>query len=196
MGPEAANNAADQTSFIPTLTLGVPGSASMALIIGILMIHGISPGPSMVGEHPELFWGLVMSFWIGNLLLVILNIPLIGLWVRVLKIPYQIMYPSVVMFICIGVYTVRNSIFDVMSVIVFGVIGYGMRIFGFPAAPLLLGFVLGPMMEENFRRAMVLSDGNFGFFFGRPISGTFLAVSAVLLVWSIWSGSQSRRISR
>src|SRR5690606_29148453 len=147
MGPESANNAADQTSFIPTLSLGIPGSATMALILAVLVMHGITPGPSMIVERPEMFWGLVMSFWVGNILLVILNVPLVGIWVRVLTIPYHLLYPAIVVFICIGVYTINNSVFDVMMVLVFGAVGYAMRVIAFPAAPLLLGFVLGPMME-------------------------------------------------
>lgn len=182
MAPESANNAADQTSFIPTLALGIPGSATMALMLGALMIHGIAPGPQLMTDQPSLFWGLVMSFWIGNVLLVILNVPLIGLWVRLLMVPYKLLFPAVLMFICIGTYSVNNSAFDVLLVVLFGAIGYGMRVLGFPAAPMLLGFVLGPMMEEHFRRAMLLSRGDFSTFIDRPISATVLAFTVFVLL--------------
>lgn len=182
MAPESANNAADQTSFIPTLALGIPGSATMALMLGALMIHGIAPGPQLMTEQPSLFWGLVMSFWIGNVLLVILNVPLIGLWVRLLMVPYKLLFPAVLMFICIGTFSVNNSYFDVLLVVLFGAIGYGMRVLGFPAAPMLLGFVLGPMMEEHFRRAMLLSRGDFSTFIDRPISATVLGLTVLVLL--------------
>ncbi len=187
MAPESANNAADQTSFIPTLALGIPGSATMALMLGALMIHGIAPGPQLMTEQPSLFWGLVMSFWIGNILLLILNIPLIGLWVRLLMVPYQWLFPAVLMFICIGTYSVNNSAFDVLLVALFGCLGYGLRAFGYPAAPMLLGFVLGPMMEEHFRRAMLLSRGDLATFIDRPISATVLAFTAIILLWGLKS---------
>ncbi|SMQ85449.1 TctA family transporter [Devosia lucknowensis] len=193
MAPESSNNSADQTSFIPTLSLGIPGSPTMALMLGALMIHGISPGPSLVSEQPALFWGLIMSFWIGNLMLVILNVPLIGVWVRLLMIPYHLLYPAVLMFICIGTYTVSNSAFDVWLVVCFGMLGYLMRIFDWPAAPLLLGFVLGPLMEEHFRRSMLMSRGNFSTFIDRPISATVLAITAALLVWTVYSAIRNRR---
>lgn len=183
MGPESSNSAADQTSFIPTMTLGIPGSASMALILGVLIMHGITPGPNLVSDQPSLFWGLIMSFWIGNILLLLLNIPMIGLWVRILKIPYHILYPSILAFICVGAYSLGNNPFDVLVVIVFGVLGYIMRLLQFPPAPLLLGFVLGPMMEENFRRAMVLSQGDFNVFIERPISLTVLCITAAIIIY-------------
>lgn len=192
MGPESANNATDMASFIPTMTLGIPGSVTMALIIGALMIHGIQPGPQMLVEQPDMFWGLVMSFWIGNIVLVILNVPMIGLWVRVLTIPYHILYPAIVMFICIGTYAVNNNIFDVYAVLVFGIAGYVLRVLDFEPAPLLLGYVLGPMLEENFRRAMLLSRGNMATFIDRPISMWVLVLTAVLLVWGIWSSLRHR----
>lgn len=185
MAPESANNAADQTSFIPTLALGIPGSATMALMLGALMIHGIAPGPQLMTEQPSLFWGLVMSFWIGNILLVVLNVPLIGVWVRLLMVPYQWLFPAVLMFICIGTYSVNNSAFDVMLVVMFGALGYSLRILGFPAAPMLLGFVLGPMMEEHFRRAMLLSRGDFMTFIDRPVSATVLGLTLLVLLWGL-----------
>ena len=196
MAPEAANNSADQTSFIPTLSLGIPGSPTMALMLGALMIHGIAPGPSLVNEQPELFWGLIMSFWIGNVILVILNVPLIGVWVRLLMVPYHLLFPAVLMFICIGTYSVNQSSFEVWLVVFFGALGYVMRIFDWPAAPLLLGFVLGPLMEEHFRRAMLLSRGDFMTFFDRPISATVMALTAALLIWGAWSAMKQRRIAR
>lgn len=192
MAPESANNSADQTSFIPTLALGIPGSPTMALMLGALMIHGIAPGPGLMTEQPSLFWGLVMSFWIGNVLLVILNVPLIGVWVRLLTVPYHLLFPAVLMFIAIGTYSVNNSAFDVLLVTAFGGLGYLMRLLAFPAAPLLLGFVLGPMMEEHFRRAMLLSRGDFMTFVDRPISATVLGLAAALIIWSAWSAIRLR----
>lgn len=185
VGPESANNSAAQTAFIPTLTLGIPGDAIMALVLGALMIHGINPGPGLLTEHPSLFWGLVMSFWIGNVLLVIMNIPMIGLWVRFLQIPYRILYPAILLFICVGVYTVNNSAFDVGLVVMFGTMGYLMRLFGYEPAPLLVAFVLGPMIEENMVRTLLLSRGSFTVFLERPISLVFVILIAALLVWQI-----------
>ena len=186
MAPESANNAADQTAFIPTLALGIPGSATMALMLGVLIIHGIQPGPSLMTREPELFWGLVMSFWIGNLLLLILNIPLVGLWARLLLVPYYLLYPAVLVFICIGTLSVNLNIFHVWTVAVFGILGYLFRVLGFAAAPLLLGFVLGPLMEEHFRRAMLISAGDIGFFVSRPISTVVMGLTALLLARSLW----------
>ncbi|WP_285295490.1 tripartite tricarboxylate transporter permease [Aureimonas altamirensis] len=196
MAPESANNSADQTSFIPTLALGIPGSPTMALMLGALIIHGIAPGPQLMTEQASLFWGLIMSFWIGNLLLVVLNVPLIGLWVRLLLIPYHLLYPAVLMFICIGVYTVNNNPFDVWLVVFFGGLGYVMRLLDLPTAPLLLGFVLGPLMEEHFRRAMLISRGNLMTFVERPISGAVLAVTALILIWSAWAAYSVYRRER
>ncbi|WP_102960483.1 tripartite tricarboxylate transporter permease [Mangrovicella endophytica] len=182
VSPEASNNAADQTAFIPTLSLGIPGSATMALILAALLLHGITPGPQLMTQEPELFWGLVMSFWVGNILLVILNAPMVGVWIRILLIPYRFLYPSILVFICIGVYTVSYNVFEVWLVIIFGVVGYLLRILNFPIAPVLLGFVLGPLMEEHFRRAMLISRGDLMTFVERPISGTVLLITALLLV--------------
>ncbi|OZI64548.1 tripartite tricarboxylate transporter permease [Bordetella genomosp. 4] len=192
MAPETANSASDMASFIPTLTLGIPGSVTMALIIGAMMIHGIQPGPQMLTEQPGMFWGLVMSFWIGNIVLVILNVPMIGMWIRVLTIPYHILYPAIVMFVCIGVYGVNNNVFDVYLVLLFGIVGYVLRVLDFEPAPLLLGYVLGPMLEENFRRAMLLSRGSFQTFIDRPISMWVLILTVVLLVWGVWSSLRQR----
>ncbi|WP_370208554.1 tripartite tricarboxylate transporter permease [Pararhodobacter marinus] len=196
MAPETANNAADQTAFIPTLALGIPGSATMALLLGALMIHGIVPGPTLMQDRPELVWGLIMSFWVGNLMLLVLNIPFIGLWVRLLTVPYRLLYPVVLMFICIGVFSYANSAFDVWQLMVLGVMGYAMRVFAFPAAPMLLGFVLGPMMEEHFRRAMILSRGDLMTFVERPISGTIIAVTLLILLASGWSALRRWRRAR
>jgi TctA family transporter len=195
MAPESANNAADQTAFIPTLALGIPGSATMALMLGVLIIHGIQPGPTLMAREPELFWGLIMSFWIGNLMLLLLNIPLVGLWARLLLVPYYILYPAVVVFICIGTLSVQLNVFHVWMVAVFGLLGYVFRVLGFAAAPLLLGFVLGPLMEEHFRRAMLISGGDFGFFFDRPISAIVMGLTGLLLAHSIWRTiTQKRRV--
>lgn len=193
VAPEAANNAADQTAFIPTMTLGVPGSPSMAIMLGALMIQGITPGPTLVTDHPDLFWGLVMSFWIGNLLLLVINIPLIGLWVRLLTIPYHLLYPSILIFVCIGVYSVKMSPADVWLVMGFGLVGYLMRLLDFSAAPLILGFVLGPMMEDHFRRAMLISRGEFSIFIERPISGVIIALTAALILIRLWQGWRDYR---
>lgn len=193
MAPESANNATDQTAFIPTLTLGIPGSPPMALILGVLMIHGISPGPKVMVEQPDLFWGLVMSFWVGNFLLMLLDIPLINIWIRVLSVPYHILYPCIVLFVCVGVYTVNYSAFEVETLVVFGLLGYGMRLLEFPPAPLLLGFVLGPMIEEHFRRAMIISRGHFDIFVTRPISLGFLLICLGLLIWAMWDHVKGKR---
>jgi putative tricarboxylic transport membrane protein len=183
--PEAANNASVQAAFIPTLTLGVPGDAIMAVMIGGLLIHGITPGPQLIIEHAPLFWGVVASFWIGNLLLLVLNIPCIGLWVKLLSIPYRFLYPTILLLICIGVYSVNNSSFDVLLALLFGVAGFFGNRAGFPSAPLLLGFVLGPMLEEHFRRALLLSGGELSTFVSRPVSALFLAATALLLLTSL-----------
>ncbi|MGY6709250.1 MAG: tripartite tricarboxylate transporter permease [Rhizobiaceae bacterium] len=179
--PEAANNAAVQAAFIPTLSLGIPGDAVVAILLGAMLIHGITPGPNLISNQPDLFWGLIMSFWVGNVMLLFLNIPLIGLWVRLLQIPYHLMYPAVLLLICVGVYSANNNVFDIYIVLIFGVVGFLMRKFDYPAAPLLLGFILGPLLEEHFRRALLLSQGNPLVFFERPISAAFLVVCAVFL---------------
>jgi TctA family transporter len=194
--PESANNSATQTAFIPTLTLGVPGSASMALVIGALMIHGITPGPRLLVEHADLFWGLVASFLIGNVMLLVLNIPMIGLWVRLLQIPYKFMYPTIIVLICMGVYSVNNNVFDIWLTLAFGWAGYLMRLFRFEPAPLLIGFVLGPMMEEQLRRAMLLSRGDPFVFISRPISGTLIAITVTLLIWTFVSALRAQRQRR
>lgn len=180
-GPEAANSSAAITSFIPTLTLGIPGDAVMALMLGAMMIHNITPGPQLMAEHPSLFWGLLVSFWLGNLLLLLLNIPLIGMWVKLLSVPYRLIYPTVLFLICIGVYSSNNNLFDVGIVLAVGAFGYVATSLGFQPAPLLLGFVLGPMVEENFRRAMLLSRGDMTVLLTRPISGVCMAIAFLML---------------
>ena len=181
-GPESANNAAAQTSFIPLLTLGIPPNAVMALMVGAMTIHNIQPGPQVMTSNPALFWGLIASMWIGNVMLILLNLPLIGIWVKLLKIPYRFMDPAILVFCCIGVYTVNNTVFDVYVTAAFGIIGYLFFKLGCEPPPLLLGFVLGPMMEENFRRALLLSRGDFTTFLTRPLSLGLLIASALLVV--------------
>lgn len=190
--PEGANNAAAQSSFIPTLTLGIPGDAIMALMLGALMIHGVTPGPRVVTENPELFWGLIVSFLVGNLILLILNIPLIKVWVRILQIPYRLLCPTIILLICAGVYSLERSVVDVLLVAGLSGIGYLLIKLGFEAAPLLLGFILGPMLEENLRRSMLLSRGDFMVFLDRPVSAGFLAMSLLLLLWVIWGSLKPR----
>jgi TctA family transporter len=181
-GPESANNAASQTSFIPLLTLGIPPNAVMALMVGAMTIHNIQPGPQVMTSNPALFWGLIASMWIGNLMLIILNLPLIGVWVKMLTIPYRHLYPAILVFCCIGVYTVNNTNFDIFMTAIFGVAGYLFFKLGCEAPPLLLGFVLGPMMEENFRRALLLARGDFTVFLTRPLSLGLLIAAAALVV--------------
>ena len=181
-GPESANNAGAQTSFIPLLTLGIPGNAVMALMIGAMTIHNIQPGPQVITSHPELFWGLIASMWIGNLMLVILNLPLVGIWVKLLKIPYRLLYPAILVFCTIGVYSLNYNVFDIYVTVAFGFIGYLWSKLGCEGAPLLLGLVLGPMMEENFRRALLLSRGDFVTFVERPLSATLLGLAVLLVV--------------
>ncbi|PNQ98760.1 hypothetical protein C1S70_11440 (plasmid) [Azospirillum argentinense] len=180
-GPESANNAAAQTSFIPLLTLGLPSNAVMALMIGALMLHGITPGPRIMQAEPDLFWGVVASMWIGNAMLIVLNLPLVGLWVRLLRVPYRFLYPTIVLVSCVGVYGVSNSAFDLVTTAAFGLLGWVLQALRFEPAPLLLGFVLGPMMEENLRRAMILSRGDPTVFLREPISLALLVLTGVLL---------------
>ena len=180
-GPESANNAGAQTSFIPLLTLGIPENAVMAMMVGAMMIHNIQPGPQVMTSNPQLFWGLVASMWVGNLMLVVLNLPLIGIWIKLLTVPYRLLYPAILLFCAIGVYTVNNTSFDVMQTAFFGLLGVIFAKLECEPAPLLLGFVLGPMMEENLRRALLLSRGDPFVFMQRPISAGLL-IAAVLLI--------------
>ena len=192
-GPESANNADAQCKFIPTLTLGIPGSAVMALMLGALTIQGIAPGPQVMTQKPDLFWGLVASMWVGNLMLVVLNLPLVGLWVTLLKVPYRLLFPCIMVFSCIGIYSVNNSAFDVYLAAIFGVIGYFWVMSQCQPAPLLLGFVLGPLMEENLRRAMLISRGDPTVFFTRPISCGFMVVTALILLIMILPAVRAKR---
>ncbi|CAN7435898.1 tripartite tricarboxylate transporter permease [Cupriavidus lacunae] len=192
-GPESANNAAAQTSFIPLLTLGIPPNAVMALMVGAMTIHNIQPGPQVMTSNPALFWGLIASMWIGNFMLIVLNLPLIGIWVKLLKVPYRYLYPAILTFCCIGVYSVQNTTFDVFQTAAFGVIGYLFIKLKCEPAPLLLGFVLGPMMEENFRRSLLLSRGDFSVFVTRPLSLGLLIAAAVLVLVVAMPSIKSKR---
>jgi putative tricarboxylic transport membrane protein len=180
--PESANNAGAQTSFIPLLTLGIPSNPVMALMIGAMMIQGIAPGPQVMTERPQLFWGMIASMWVGNLMLVVLNLPLIGMWVKLLSVPYRLLYPAILLFCCIGVFSINNSNFDILLTVAFGVLGYICVKLECEPAPLILGFILGPMMEENLRRAMLLSRGDPSTFVTRPISAALLGVALLLLL--------------
>jgi putative tricarboxylic transport membrane protein len=191
--PEAANNAGAQTSFIPMLTLGIPSNPVMALLIGAMIIQGITPGPNVAVEQPALFWGLIVSFWVGNLLLVLLNLPLIGLWVRMLTIPYYALFPAILAFSAIGVYSVNSNAFDLYALAAFGLLGYVLVKLGCEPAPLLLGFVLGPLLEENLRRAMIISRGDPAIFVTHPISAALLALGAVVLVVVLLPGVAKKR---
>src|SRR5450432_4158236 len=180
--PESANNAAAQTSFIPLLTLGIPPNAVMALMVGAMTIHGIVPGPQVMTKQPELFWGMIASMWLGNLMLIVINLPLVGVWVRLLQVPYRLLFPAILIFCSIGVYSINNAPFDVVLTAVFGMVGYWLVKHDFEPAPMLLGFILGPLMEENLRRAMLIARGDPSTFITRPISGGLLAVAVLLLV--------------
>jgi TctA family transporter len=192
-GPESANNAGAQTSFIPLLTLCIPSNAVMALMVGAMTIHSIQPGPQVMTSNPDLFWGLIVSMWLGNLMLVVLNLPLIGIWIRLLQVPYRLMYPAILLFCCIGVYSIQNNVFDVMVTVVFGALGWIFAKLECEPAPLLLGFILGPMMEENLRRALLLSRGDPSVLVTRPISAVMLALAVGLLVIIVAPAVRSKR---
>jgi TctA family transporter len=181
-GPESANNAGAQTSFIPMLTLGIPPNPVMALMVGAMTIKGIQPGPQVMTSNPDLFWGLIASMWIGNLMLIILNLPLIGIWIKLLTVPYRFLYPAILSFCCIGLYSLNNNNFDVFMAAIFGIIGVVFYKLGCEPAPLLLGFILGPMMEENLRRALLLSRGDWTTFMSRPLSAGLLIASVLMIV--------------
>jgi putative tricarboxylic transport membrane protein len=191
--PESANNAAAQTSFIPLLTLGIPPNAVMALMVGAMTIHGIVPGPQVMTKQPELFWGMIASMWIGNLMLIIINLPLVGVWVSLLRVPYRLLYPSIIVFCCIGIYSINNSSTDVVIAALFGIFGYWLVKHGFEPAPLVLAFVLGPLMEENLRRAMLIARGDATVFLTRPISAGLIIVSAILLLLALLPMIRKRR---
>ncbi len=192
-GPESANNAAAQTSFVPLLTMGIPTSATMALLVGALTLHGIQPGPTIISRQPDLFWGLIASMFIGNTMLVIINLPMIGLWVRLLNVPYRILYLIIVVICAIGVYSVNNSSFDIYMTIGFTALGYILRKLDAEPAPLLMGFVLGPMVEENFRRSLIISHGDPMIFLSRPISLVLLLLAAALLISMVMPQIKKRR---
>ena len=192
-GPESANNAGAQTSFIPMLTLGIPPNAVMALMVGAMTIKGIQPGPQVMTSNPQLFWGLIASMWVGNAMLVILNLPLIGIWIKLLTVPYRFLFPAIALFCCIGVYTLNNSTFDVYLTAIFAVVGYLFYKLGCEPAPLLLGFILGPMMEENLRRALLLSRGDWSAFVTRPLSAGLLAMAALMIIVVLLPSMKSKR---
>jgi TctA family transporter len=181
-GPESANNAGAQTSFIPMLTLGIPSNPVMALMIGAMIIQGIQPGPSVMTEQPALFWGVVISMWIGNVMLLVLNLPLIGMWAKLITVPYHVLYPAILVFCAVGVFSLNNAVFDVYLMALFGLLGYLFARLECEPAPMLLGFILGPMMEEYLRRAMLLSRGDPMIFLTRPISLALLALAALAMV--------------
>jgi TctA family transporter len=181
-GPESANNAGAQTSFIPMLTLGIPPNAVMALMVGAMTIKGIQPGPQVMTSNPELFWGLIASMWVGNLMLIILNLPLIGIWIKLLTVPYRFLFPAIIVFCGIGLYSLNNNNFDVFMAAAFGIVGYLFYKLGCEPAPLLLGFILGPMMEENLRRALLLSRGDWTAFITRPLSAGLLLAAVLMIV--------------
>jgi len=191
--PEAANNAGAQTSFIPLLTLGIPPNAVMALMVGAMTIHNVQPGPQVMTSNPQLFWGLIASMWLGNFMLIILNLPLIGMWIKLLTVPYRFLFPAIILFCAVGVYSTNNNSFDIWMVAVFGFIGYVFVKIGCEPQPLLLGFILGPMMEENLRRALLLSRGDWSVFVTRPLSGSLLFVALILLVIVLLPSVKSKR---
>jgi putative tricarboxylic transport membrane protein len=191
--PESANNAGSQTSFIPLLTLGIPPNAVMALMVGAMTIHNIQPGPQVMTSNPELFWGLIASMWIGNAMLIVLNLPLIGIWIKLLSVPYRWLFPAIVLFCAMGVYSTNNNSFDIWLVALFGIIGYTFIKLGCEPAPLLLGLILGPMMEENLRRALLLSRGDWSVLVTRPLSATLLALALALLVIVLLPNVRKRR---
>jgi len=192
-GPESANNAAAQTSFIPLLTLGIPAHPVMALMVGAFILQGITPGPNVINDQPALFWGIIASMWIGNVLLVLLNLPLIGLWVKMLSIPYRALFPAIVLFACIGCFSINQNIYDVYAIGFFGVVGYVLIRFGCEPAPLLLGFVLGPLLEEHLRRAMIISRGDPMVFLERPISATLLGLALLAVIVAVLPGIRQKR---
>jgi TctA family transporter len=185
-GPEAANNAAAITHFIPMLTLGIPAGAAMALMLGAMLVQGIAPGPRMLTDHPDVFWGLLASMWLGNLMLLVLNLPLVGVWIKLLTIPYRILVPAILVFCCIGVYSVNNAAFDVVLAAGFGALGYAFSLMRCQPMPLIVGFILGPVLEQSLRRALLLSRGDLSVFVTRPISGTLLVLAVCLLGWAAY----------
>jgi putative tricarboxylic transport membrane protein len=197
-GPESANNAATGGAFIPLLTLGIPPNVVMAMLLGAFMIHGVQPGPLMMKQNPGLFWGVIASMYIGNIMLLILNLPLIGIWVQVLKVPYKILFPLILLFCLIGVYSVSNAVFDIYIMILFGIVGYLMKKFDYEGAPLVLAFVLGPLLENNLRKSLIMSQGDFSIFFTRPLSAVSLVLALFLLLSPLipWMGRKREEIPK
>ncbi len=191
-GPEAANNAAAITHFIPMLTLGIPAGAAMALMLGAMLIQGIAPGPQMMAQHPDVFWGLVSSMWLGNLMLLVLNLPMVGIWIRLLTIPYRLLYPAILIFCCVGVFSVNNATFDVMLAAGFGLLGFVFARLDCPPMPLVVGFILGPVMEQSLRRALLLSRGSLTVFLERPISCVLVVFAAALLLLAAYTALRPR----
>jgi putative tricarboxylic transport membrane protein len=194
-GPEAANNSATAGAFVPLLTLGIPSNAVMALLLGALIIFGVQPGPRLVEEHPQLFWGVVASMYVGNVMLLVLNLPLIGMWVQILKVPYPILFPLILLFCLIGAYSLNNSNAEVAMMICFGVLGYFLKKLEYEPAPLILALVLGPMMDLSFRQSLAMGDGNLLFFFTRPISGVIMTIALLFLVLPLLPGVSRNRPS-
>ncbi len=192
-GPESANNAAASSSFIPLLTLGIPGNASTAMIFAALLIHGITPGPFLLKEHADVFWGVVASMYIGNVMLLVLNLPLVGIWVQLLRVPYAFMAPLIMVLTLVGVYSVNNSVFDIWVMLVMGIFGYLARKLKFDLGPLLLAFVLGPIMERSLRQALLISNGDFAIFFVRPISGALMAIAILFVTYNLWAARKEKR---
>jgi putative tricarboxylic transport membrane protein len=195
-GPESANNAAASSSFIPLLTLGIPGNASTAMIFAALLIHGITPGPFLLKEHADVFWGVVASMYLGNVMLLILNLPLVGIWVQLLRVPYAFMAPLIMVLTLVGVYSVNNNVFDIWVMLVMGVLGYVARKLKFDLGPLLLAFVLGPIMERSLRQALLMSNGDAGIFFVRPISGSLMGVAIAFALYNLWASRRKQRAAR
>jgi len=193
-GPESANNAAAQTTFVPLLTLGLPSTATMALVGGAMTLHGVIPGPQVIAKHPDLFWGVITSMWVGNLMLVIINLPLISIWVKFLKVPYHLLFPMIVLFCCVGMYSVNARPSDVLQVAVFGIVGYLLSKLRFEAAPLLLGLVLGGMLEDNLRRGLILSEGSIGTFIGEPLTLVTLGITGIALGSALLPVIRKRRV--
>jgi len=191
--PESANNSATAGAFVPLLTLGIPPNVIMAFLLGVLIIHGVTPGPFFISKNPEIFWGLIASMYVGNIMLLILNLPLIGLWVQVLKVPYKILFPLILLFCIIGVYSINNSIFEIALMLIFGVLGYLMRKYKYEGAPMVLSFVLGPMFENSLRQSLLLSDGSFSIFFTRPIAAAGMIITILLLIGSIIPAFRKKR---
>ena len=192
-GPESANNAGAQTSFIPVLTLGIPTTPVMALMVAAMMIHDVQPGPQVMTANPSLFWGLIVSMWVGNFFLVILNLPLIGIWIKLLQVPYRLLYPAILIFCCIGAYSINNSVWEVLMIIPFAILGYYFKKWKCEPAPLLLGFILGEMMEEYLRRALTLSRGDWWVLLDRPLSATLLGIAAILIILMLLPSIRKKR---